>query len=68
MTNTALFFEKMSACFWTVKTLAKEMGMSRGGLYKKINNTNEFKASEIKTISKLFDLTAEEREKIFLAS
>lgn len=44
------------------------MGMSRGGLYKKINNTNEFKASEIKTISKLFDLTAEEREKIFFAS
>lgn len=67
MTNQELFIRKMILCGYKVDTLAKEIGLSRAGLYKKINNGNEFKASEISKISKLFGLSPEETDSIFFA-
>ena len=67
MTNQELFLKKMNLCGYKVETLAKAIGLSRAGLYKKINNNNEFKASEIKKISRLFGLSPEEQDSIFFA-
>lgn len=47
--------------------VAKKVGITREGFYKKINNETEFKASEIITIQKLLNLSNEERDKIFFA-
>ncbi len=68
MTNQELFIKKMTLCGYKVETLAKEIGLSRAGLYKKINNDHEFKASEIKKISTLFGLSPDEQDKIFFAA
>ena len=68
MTNQKLFIQKMQVSGYKVETLAKAIGLSRAGLYKKINNGNEFKASEILKISRLFGLSPEEQESIFFAA
>lgn len=65
MTNQELFIKKMRLCGYKVESLARAIGLSRAGLYKKINNSNEFKASEIVKISKLFGLSPEEQDNIF---
>lgn len=52
----------------TKREIAKRLGLSEMGLYQKINNITEFKASEIDklyTILNLKDLT--EQQKIFFA-
>lgn len=45
--------------------IAQRLGLSTYGLQKKINSESEFKASEIKQISILLNLSNELREKIF---
>jgi len=47
------------------KELAHKLGLSTMGLYKKINNITEFKASEIYILAKLLDI--ENKEKIFFS-
>lgn len=42
------------------------MGLSAYGLMKKIENKAEFKVSEVDKLSKLLELTAKQKEKIFL--
>jgi len=49
----------------TKKELAKGLGLSTMGLYKKINNVTEFKASEIITLADILNLDIKEREVIF---
>lgn len=68
MVNSKLLEEKIAESGKIKAFLANKMGLSRQGLYKKINNENEFTASEIIIlcdelgISRLTD-----REKIFFA-
>ena len=51
------------------KDIAKLLGLSVMGLYKKIHNLSEFKASEIaKLVITLKISTLEEKEKIFFAT
>lgn len=45
--------------------IAKQLGVSAYGLFLKINNENEFKASEIQKLSFLLNLSLEEKEQIF---
>lgn len=50
----------------TKREVAKALGITTMGLYKKINNITEFKASELSKLKELLNIeTAEEQEKIF---
>ena len=44
---------------------AKALGQSEMGLYKKIQNESEFKASEIAALTAFLGLSAKERDAIF---
>lgn len=47
--------------------VSKELGISYMGFYKKLNNSSEFKASEIVILSNYLALSHEMREKIFFS-
>ena len=69
MTDTVKLKEKidehgMKQCF-----IAEKLGISGYGFAKKLNNETEFKASEIKIICELLDITSlREKEAIFFAN
>ena len=48
-------------------TIASKLGITREGLYKKLNNETEFKASEIIAMQGILHLTNEIRDEIFFA-
>lgn len=49
--------------------LAEKLGITSFGLSKKINNINEFKASEIQMLCELLNITSlKEKESIFFDS
>lgn len=50
----------------TKKDIAAALGLSKMGLYKKINNLTEFKASEISILTELLNI--ENKEKIFFST
>lgn len=47
--------------------LAREIGISRTGLYNKMNNNGDFRVSEITIIWRILGLTADEIVSIFFA-
>lgn len=49
------------------QSVAEKLGISRASLWKKLSGRVEFKASEIAGLSKVLDLTNEEREYIFFS-
>lgn len=65
MTNSELLKKKISESGISVSFIAKKMGLSREGLYKKINNFSEFKASEIFAIMGILNLSSKDRDDIF---
>lgn len=65
MTNSELLKKKISESGISVSFIAKKMGLSREGLYKKINNLTEFKASEIFAIMGILNLSSKDRDDIF---
>lgn len=69
MTNTLELEIAIKRAGLTKKEIAKKLGISLMGLYKKINNITEFKASEISRLAELLNLTnSEEKEQIFFAN
>lgn len=66
MTNTRLLRELIDAKGLKLCYIADQLGISRFGLHKKMQNQSEFKPSEIKRICEILGITAAEREKIFL--
>lgn len=69
MTNTALLEEKILKSGYKKSYIAKSIGLSPYGLALKIQNTNEFKASEIDKLCILLGIDdLEERCAIFFAS
>ena len=69
MTDTALLERKIAESGLKKSYIAKAMGLSRYGLTLKIQNLNEFKASEIEKMCILLGITdMEERCAIFFAS
>lgn len=51
----------------TITAIAKKIGITREGFYKKLNNETEFKASEISALQKILRLTNKKRDEIFFA-
>ena len=51
----------------TITTIAKKIGITREGFYKKLNNETEFKASEISALQKILNLSNQKRDQIFFA-
>ena len=69
MTNTALLQEKILQSGLKKSYIAKTIGLSRYALTLKIQNKNEFKASEIEKMCILLGIESiEERCAIFFAS
>lgn len=56
MTNTVELEVAIKRAGITKRKLAERLGLSEMGLYKKINNITEFKASEIAKLSEILDL------------
>lgn len=65
MTNTTKLKAKIAEVGISITFIASKIGISREGLYKKINNETEFKASEIATIKDVLRLSNFERDEIF---
>lgn len=51
----------------TITFLARKLGISREGFYKKLSGKSEYKASEIFEMQKVLNLTDEKRDQIFFA-
>lgn len=51
----------------TITAIAKKIGITREGFYKKLNNETEFKASEISALQKILRLSNRKRDEIFFA-
>lgn len=68
MTNTTLLEERIKLSGYRKDFIAKALGLTPYGLSLKINNRNEFKASEIEALSDLLGIASwEERSAIFFA-
>lgn len=67
MTNSILLNYKIKISGYRHGFLAEKLGLSRTGLYNKINNKSEFLASEIQTLSDILKLSPDERQEIFFA-
>ena len=57
MTNTVELEIAIVRAGFTKREIAKRLGLSEMGLYKKINNITEFKASEIEALVKLLNIS-----------
>lgn len=66
MTNSKELEVAITRAGITKRELAKKLGLSEMGLYKKINNITEFKASEIKALVELLNI--EDINEIFFAN
>lgn len=49
------------------QSVAEKLGISRASLWKKLSGRVEFKASEIAGLSKVLDLSNDERDSIFFS-
>lgn len=63
--NYPQFHASMVESGFSKKEIANTLGISEQALYNKLNGLTEFKNSEIKTISKLFNLTMDAVNIIF---
>ena len=68
MTNAAELECALIKARLTKKDFAKALGISLQALYNRLNNTAEFKASEILCACKILSLSSKQRDKIFFAS
>jgi hypothetical protein len=67
MTNTKLLREQVQSNGLKYGFIAKKLNLSACGLKRKIENTNEFKASEIVKLCEILGLDDKMRDKIFFA-
>ena len=65
MTDSFLLNYKIKQSGLKLGSIAETLGLSRTGLYNKINGSSEFFGSEIASLSELLNLSTEEREDIF---
>lgn len=66
MTNSKLLKEKIRDSGYKFLFLAEKMGLSRQGLYLKVNGTNDFTVPEMIKLCDLIGIDSlEEREEIF---
>ena len=68
MTDTLEFDIAQRRAGITKREIAKQLGLSEMGLYKKINNISEFKASELAKLYQILHLeTLEQQQRVFFA-
>lgn len=65
--NTSMLLDKIESSGISKSKIAEMLGITRQGLYNKLCSKKEFKASEVRKLSELLDLTSVEREQIFFA-
>lgn len=68
MTDTDLLRERINESGLKLTYIANQLNLSYYGLLLKIDNKNEFKTSEVKTLCDLLSIKdLEDRERIFFA-
>ena len=67
MTDSKMLSDEITDSGMTITAIAKKIGITREGFYKKLNNETEFKASEISALQKILRLTNKKRDEIFFA-
>lgn len=67
MTDTTVLSEEIAESGITITAIAKKLGITREGFYKKLNNETEFKASEISAMQGILNLSNKKRDDIFFA-
>lgn len=67
MTDTIKLGVAISESGITITAIAKKIGITREGFYKKLNNETEFKASEISALQEILGLSNRKRDEIFFA-
>lgn len=67
LTNSVLLSHEISESGMTITFIARKIGITREGFYKKLNNETEFKASEIVILQSLLRLSNKKRDEIFFA-
>lgn len=65
MINKVLLKEAIKERGISITFLAKKIGISREGFYKKMNGTTEYKVSEVSKIKKILNLTDKDIDEIF---
>ena len=68
MTDTEKLRAKIDSSGLKLATIAESLGLTYQGLRNKIENVNEFKASEITALADILHLTENEATNIFLRS
>lgn len=68
MTNSSELISVIEESGITVTAIARKLGITREGFYKKLNNKTEFKASEVKAMQNILHLSNKKRDEIFFAS
>lgn len=68
MTDSKLLSDEISNSGMTVTFIAQKIGITREGFYKKLNNSTEFKASEIVALQSILRLSNNRRDEIFFAN
>lgn len=67
MTNSKLLKKKINEAGFTISSLAPELGITRQGLSKKINNRSRFWNDEMEKICKKLNIQNKEKAPIFFA-
>jgi transcriptional regulator with XRE-family HTH domain len=67
VTDTERLKERIKKSGLKMNYIAEQIGITREGLYNKINGKNDFKATEIAKLQDLLGLSLAEKEKIFFA-
>ncbi len=67
MTDVELLNEVIEKSGLKISFIAKKLGITRAGFYKKLKNEAEFKASEILILQEVLNLSNLIRDKIFFA-
>lgn len=67
MTDTKKLKEKITQSGLKIGFIAERVGISRQGLYHKINGDHDFTASEMAKLQDILHLSLDEKEQIFFA-
>lgn len=67
MTNGKMLKEIAKARHITLQELANALGLTRQGLFKKIENRSEFRVSEVVKLSEILELSEKQKKEIFFA-
>lgn len=65
--NNQLLNDRIEESKLSKNTIAEALGLSRQGLYNKLNGVREFKGSEIKKLIQLLELSDDDQRCIFFA-